>query len=303
MPQRSRTPFVVALLALGLLLAPAPWAQADDKPTEAKPAEKKPAEKPADEKPTEPEAPKAKLDEKSPPIVMTDTAGRSFELHDCKISKKDAEGVVRAAAVKFGAAKDAKLDTKIADLKGVKDEDGDLDESRVKDLAVEAGGYFGLTATDESAAEFTTLGDLVTWITQANSAPILLLTWGPRCPTSRRLNDKIVELVATSKVRAFAVACNYKDTEEHYTEFLDAFEFNLRIFPDREQKVTDTLGGKTTPHFFLFDASGVLRYRGGLDNDPMGYMEDDERENHLADAIGAIKAGKDVAVKDTAPAG
>jgi hypothetical protein len=298
MPQRSRTPLLAALLACGLLVAPAPWAQADDKPTDTKPA----ATKPVDEKPAEAPA-KAKLDEKAPPIVMTDTAGRSFELHDCKIGKQDVEGVVRAAAVKFGAPKDAKLDTKIADLKGVKDEDGDLDEAKMKDLAVEAGAYFGLTATDESAAEFKTLGDLVTWITEANSAPILLLTWGPRCPTSRRLNDKIVELIATSKIRAYAIACNYKDTEKHYAQFLDAFEFSLRIFPDRDQKVTDILGGKTTPHFFLFDSKGVLRYRGGLDNDPMGYMEDDERKDHLADAISAIKAGKDVPAKDTAPAG
>ncbi len=67
--------------------------------------------------------------------------------------------------------------------------------------------------------------------------------------------------------------------------------------------MTDILGGKTTPHFFLFDTKGVLRYRGGLDNDPMGYMEDDERKDYIADAIAAIRGGKDVVTKETAPAG
>ncbi len=247
--------------------------------------------------------PKAELDQKSPPIVMSDTAGRSFELHDCAIGKKDAEAVVLAAAIKMGGAKNATLETKIADLKGVKDEDGDVDSEKVKNLAIAAGEFFGLTATDESAESFKTLGDLAKWIHEANSAPILIMTWGPRCPTSRKLNDKIVEVIANKKIRAYAIACNYKDTEEHYAKFLDAFEFKLRIFPDREQRVTDILGGKTTPHFFLFDTKGVLRYRGGLDNDPMGYMEDDERQDWLSDAVDAIKGGKEVAAKDTKPAG
>lgn len=284
-----RTTLTLACLLLAFVLIVPTAGADDDKGGATKPAPKAAA--------------KAELDSKSPAIVMEDTEGRSFELLDCGIKQKEAEAVVLAAAKTFGAAKDAKLTTKIADLKGVKDEDGDLDTSKVKDLAVAAGRYFGLTATDESAESFTTLADLATWITAANDAPILLLTWGPRCPTSARLNDAIVELVANTKIRAYAIACNYKDTPEHYARFLDSYEFNLRIFPDREQRVTDVLGGKTTPHFFLFDPKGVLRYRGGLNNDPMGYMEDDERKDYLVSAIAAIRGGKDVEVKDTAPSG
>lgn len=278
------TRYVLPLLLAAAMVLPA-WA--DDAPkTEAKATPKM-----------------AELDKKAPAIVMSDTAGRSFELHDCTIKRKDAEGVVLAAAKKFGAAKDAKLDVKIADLKGVKDEDGEFDETLVTKLAIACGEYFGLTATDESAASMKTLKDLVDWIANANKAPILLITWSPRCPTSKKLNDKIVELVAAKNVRTYAVACNTRDTEESYAKFQDAFDFNVRIFPDREQKVTDILGGKTTPHFFLFDPKGTLRYKGGLDNDPMGYMEDDERKDHLKNAIDAVFAGKDVAIKETVPAG
>ena len=59
MHQPPRRPLLAALLACGLFLATAPWAGADDD-----------------------KAPKAELDKKAPPIVMQDTAGRSFELHD-----------------------------------------------------------------------------------------------------------------------------------------------------------------------------------------------------------------------------
>jgi len=224
-------------------------------------------------------------------------------LLDCSIERKQAEAVVRAAAVKFGAAKDAGLDTKITALKGVKDEDGDLDESLVKDLAVACGKTFGLTATEESATAFKTLKDLVDWVAAADKAPILILTWSPRCPSSRSSNDRVIEMIAKTKVRAYALACNARDTEEMYAQFKDAFEFNLRVFPDRDQRVTDILGGKTTPHFFLFDGKGVLRYKGAMDNDPMGYMDEGERKDYLVDAVEAIRADKEIAVKETASAG
>jgi hypothetical protein len=283
-----KLPWIATLGAsLACLLAPVALA-GDDAPAE-KPAEAKVAQ--------------AELDQKSPPIVMKDTQGRSFELLDSAIGAKDAEAVVMAAARKFGAPEGAKLETPIADLSGVKDEDGEVDEAKLKELAVAAGEFFGLTATDESAASFKTLGDLLTWVKDASSAPILLFTWSPRCPAVVRLNDKIVETIANNKVRAYAVACNFKDTEVEYAKYLETFDFHLRIFPDREQKITDVLGGKTTPHFFLFDSKGVLRYRGGLDNDAMGYMDESERKNHLVDAIAAVRAGKDVEVKDTAPTG
>jgi len=260
------------------------------------------AAKPADPKAAA-ESPKAELDKKPPAIVMKDTQGRSFELLDCAITEKDAAAVVMAAARKFGAPAAAGADTKIADLPGVKGEDGAVDEAKVKELAVAAGEFFGLTATDESAAAFKTLGDLVTWVKDANTAPILILTWSPRCPAVIRLTDKIVDLAAGKKIRAYALACNTKDTDADYAKFVGDFDFNMRVFPDREQKVTDILGGKTTPHFFLFDSKGVLRYRGGIDNDPMGYMDEAERKEHLSLAIDAIRAGKDVEVKDTAPTG
>lgn len=283
----------LAALAAGALAFPglAVPARADDDP---KPAEaKKEAKAPA----------KAELDQRAPTITMQDTEGRSFELQDCGITKKDATAVVLANAKKFGAAKKADLDTKIADLKGVKDDEGELDTSKVKDLAVACGKFFGLTATDDSAEAFKTLGDVANWLTAANNAPILILTWSPRCPSVNRANDKIVEMAAKTNVRIFALASNTRDKAEHIAKYLDSREWNVRIFPDADQRVTDILGGKTTPHFFLFDKDAVLRYRGAIDNDPMGYMDDEDRKDHIVNAITAIRAGKDVAVKETAPSG
>jgi len=288
-------PLLLAAL-LGLAVRSGP-AAADDTPKTA------PKTAPTTEPKTEKKAPVAELGKPSPAIVMKDTDGQSFELLDCAVSRKQAEAVVRAAAIKFGAAKDAKLETPLADLVGVKDEDGDLDESLVKNLAVACGKSFGLTATEESAAAFKSLKDLVDWVAAADKAPILLLTWSPRCPSSRSSNDRVIEMIAKTKIRAYALACNARDTDEMYAQYHDTFDFDLRIFPDREQRVTDILGGKTTPHFFLFDAKGVLQYKGAMDNDPMGYMDDEERKDYIMDAVTAIRADKEIALKETASAG
>ena len=39
---------------------------------------------------------------------------------------------------------------------------------------------------------------------------------------------------------------------------------------DAGNKVTDVLGGQSTPHCFVIDRDGVLRFSGALDNDPRG---------------------------------
>ncbi|MDA1194503.1 MAG: redoxin domain-containing protein [Planctomycetota bacterium] len=245
----------------------------------------------------------AELGAKAPAITMQDTDGRTFDLHDNRISRKDAEAVVRAAAVAVGAAKDAGLDTKLADLKGLKDDEGAIDPSLVTKLALACGSFAGLTATEESAEAFKTLGDLVTWVAGANDAPIVLMTFAPKCPSVKKAAEKVMSAAAKSGVRIYAVACNTKDTDEDLAKFREAYDWNIRVFWDRQQQVTDVLGGKTTPHFFVFDSGGTLRYRGALDNDPMGFMDDADRKNYLLDAVTAIRGGKEVALTETAPSG
>ena len=230
-------------------------------------------------------------------------AGSKLCLQDCGVTRKEAEAVVMAAARKVGAGKDAGLKTKLEDLSGLKDGDGDFDTALRLDLATSVGQFAGLVATEDSAAAFKTLGDLVDWVAAANDAPIMLVAWSPNCPSVKRQNDRAIEVAAKSKVRLFAIACNTRDTDEHYATYKENYDWNVRIFPDREQRVVDLLGAKATPHYFLIDKDGVLRYKGAIDDDGMGYMEEDERENYVMDAVKAIRAGKEIGTKETAPSG
>ncbi len=272
---------------------------ADKPPADTPPADAPPADEPHDDPKPEP-APSGPvaIGEQVPDLAATDVDGKPFQLSKLAITKADAEASVMALAKTWGAPDDATLDTAIAALANVQ-EDGELDTMMKGEFVAKAGSFYGLQANEESAADLETLSDVVDWIVAAGDAPVVLMCWSPNCPTSKKLNESINAKLAASKARLFAVACNYRDTEEHYQAFIDGLGFHTRIIPDREQQMTDVLGGKRTPHFFVLDADRKLRFRGSLDNDPNEMMEDDERENWLLDAIAAVRAGKAVPKAET----
>lgn len=61
---------------------------------------------------------------------------------------------------------------------------------------------------------------------------------------------------------------------------------------------------KTTPHIYIIDGSGVLRYQGAIDDKPAARVEEmPAARNHALAALSEIKAGKPVSVARTQPYG
>lgn len=61
---------------------------------------------------------------------------------------------------------------------------------------------------------------------------------------------------------------------------------------------------KTTPHMYIIDGDGVLRYQGGIDDKPAARVEEMESaRNHVLAALGEMKAGKPVSVATSQPYG
>jgi peroxiredoxin len=78
--------------------------------------------------------------------------------------------------------------------------------------------------------------------------------------------------------------------------------FNLPyLFDGETQAVAKAYGAVATPHVFIFDEKLMLRYTGRMDNGRrrVGPVE----KNEARDAIEAILAGREVAVKKTRPVG
>jgi peroxiredoxin len=80
---------------------------------------------------------------------------------------------------------------------------------------------------------------------------------------------------------------------------LDASSYLL----DEEGAVGKAYKAKTTPHTFVIDKQGVLRYQGALDNTPQQMRNKAEPVNYVAKALEAITADKEVAEKEVKPYG
>ncbi len=73
------------------------------------------------------------------------------------------------------------------------------------------------------------------------------------------------------------------------------------ILLDETGAVGEAYGATNTPHMFIVDEKGLLVYRGGLDNAPMGVPDPPGAQHiaHVLDALGALAAGKTVAAAET----
>ena len=73
---------------------------------------------------------------------------------------------------------------------------------------------------------------------------------------------------------------------------------------DSDGKVGHAYGAKTTPHVFVVDGGGVLRYAGGIDSIPSTDKDDlAKATQYVPQALAELKAGKPVSVATSQPYG
>ena len=236
-----------------------------------------------------------------PDFTLDDVDGNGFQLSSLDADRAEIERVLRAVGLEYGLTADMGLDTEWASLVGLQ-EDGEFDPWAKWKLLYKAGAQFGRVATEESLEDLQTLGDAVDWIERLNGQPVVFMTWSPRCKTCPQMNDRIHETLAPVDARLIVIASSFGDTPEMFAKYRELYDFHLRILADTEQEITDVLKAERTPTFHVIDGEGRLRYRGALDDDPMGLKDLEERTGYVADAVVAITRGDEVATPEsTAP--
>ncbi len=76
------------------------------------------------------------------------------------------------------------------------------------------------------------------------------------------------------------------------------------VLIDEDGIVGKQYAARTTPHIYVIDGAGVLRYQGAIDDTPTADPADIQgATNHLAHAVAAIQAGDPVQVTETQPYG
>lgn len=139
-------------------------------------------------------------------------------------------------------------------------------------------------------------------VADARGSVLVLCFWSAECPHSARADRAMAEIARErgGAVQLWPIASNGNESDERIREV--ARERGLpNVLLDRDQEAARLLAARATPHVFLTDASGVLRYRGAVDDVAIGRRT--PTRNFLAEAVAAVLAGREPDPAETAPFG
>lgn len=135
--------------------------------------------------------------------------------------------------------------------------------------------------------------------------------WSIVCPYEKAAEPKCIELQKAyggKGVVQIAINANQKEladggpTYANLADHVSKAGVNFIVGVDPGNKLTDVFGGKSTPHCFVIDRDGVLRYAGALDDDPKG-DKGAQATAYVRDAIDALIGARPVSVATTKPYG
>ncbi len=141
---------------------------------------------------------------------------------------------------------------------------------------------------------------------------VVVLEWfNIPCPFVRRhyeaqtFDTIIEEFGGLDEITWLAIDTTFDNTPEDTLEWKEeSAELRNHDYPvlqDPDGDVGRLYGAQTTPHMFVIDEEGILRYMGAIDDDPSGNEE--EPHNYVMAALTAMAEGEDVSPTETEPYG
>lgn len=125
-----------------------------------------------------------------------------------------------------------------------------------------------------------------------------------QCPYAKAFEPRIIEVAnrfQSKGVRFYAVNPNdeVKSSEESLENMKAraiAKEYPFPYLKDGDSTIARAYGARVTPHVFLVDGSGVVRYRGYVDDSA---KPEERKSTGLTDALNSLLNGREVANSDT----
>jgi peroxiredoxin len=119
----------------------------------------------------------------------------------------------------------------------------------------------------------------------------ILNFWSAECHWSARRDAELIPLLDQwgHSVVLLSIATNSHEGLELISQA--AWERRLpTVLLDRNQSVADQYFAQTTPHFFVIDQHGILRYQGAFDD--MTFRQRTATRHYLVEAIEDLVAGR-----------
>lgn len=122
--------------------------------------------------------------------------------------------------------------------------------------------------------------------------------WSAECPISRRYDayfNEFVERFDDEDVVLLAVDSNAYD-DDTIAEALTERDLHFPVLRDSGNAIADAYGAQTTPHAFVVDPDGVLRFRGHVDD--RSWNQDEATTDYLSDVVEALLSGEEPPVTE-----
>jgi peroxiredoxin len=122
----------------------------------------------------------------------------------------------------------------------------------------------------------------------------VVLEWtNSECPFVERhyqagTMKRLASALGAQDVVWLAVNSTYSNTPDDTKAWKKEQSFSYATLQDPDGKLGHLFGARTTPHMFVIDAQGVLRYRGAIDDDEYG--REPKPKNYVDSAVHALLA-------------
>jgi len=125
----------------------------------------------------------------------------------------------------------------------------------------------------------------------ARGCLLVLDFWSCECPWSSRAEAEIGRLEHGwgERVSVWRVASNANESLEALRAAAAQFRRAI-LLRDATRAVADAYGAQTTPHLFVIDGQGILRYQGAFDD--VTFRQRTPTRSYLAEAVEALLRGQ-----------
>ncbi len=120
---------------------------------------------------------------------------------------------------------------------------------------------------------------------------VILNFWSAECPHSERADRSIMACVVQwgKVVELLSIAANRNESAQLVEEVAKTRRLP-RVLLDSEHVIADLYEAVTTPHVFVVDRAGILRYRGAVDD--VTFRHRQATRFYLEEAVEALLDGR-----------
>jgi peroxiredoxin len=139
-------------------------------------------------------------------------------------------------------------------------------------------------------------------LSDSRGRTVIINFWSAECPQCERVDANLLACLREwgGRVALLTLAANTNETDEAITAAARTRGLSPVLLANRTP-VPEEYGALTTPHLFVVDASGLLRYRGVFDD--VTFRQRMPTKSYLKDAVEALLAGRLPDAAETAPYG